>query len=107
MVGQREEVVAVLLVPVGDHLGEVVAVAPERVRVQVALPVLRARGGRQRGGDGLRAAGATCAGFWTATASANADSDSTTAASEREPEDMGDRWIETVDRQRLRRNAGR
>ena len=41
VVGQGEEVVAVPLVPVGDHLGEVVAVAPERVGVQVALPVLR------------------------------------------------------------------
>ena len=49
VVGQGQEMVAVGLVPFGDHFGEIVAVAPERVRVQVALPParrLRARGGR-------------------------------------------------------------
>ena len=51
VVGQGEEVVAVPLVPVGDHFGEVVAVAPEGVGVQVALPVRR--GGRDRSGDGF------------------------------------------------------
>ena len=37
MVGEGEELVAVAGVPVDDHLGVVVAVAPERVGVQVAL----------------------------------------------------------------------
>ncbi len=37
MVRNRQEVVARLAIPIGDHLREVVAVAPQRVRVQVAL----------------------------------------------------------------------
>ena len=50
------------LVPVGDHLGEVVAVAPERVGVQVALPVARAvvAQDRQRLAGGSSGFGADC-----------------------------------------------
>lgn len=39
VIRQREEIVAVLLVPVGDHFGEVVAIGPEGVRVEVPFPV--------------------------------------------------------------------
>ncbi len=38
VIGQCQEMIAVGLVPVGDALGEIIPVAPERVRVQVALP---------------------------------------------------------------------
>jgi len=37
VVGDGEEVIALLLIPVGDHLGIIVAVAPERMGMQVAL----------------------------------------------------------------------
>jgi len=38
VIGQGEKVVTVFLVPVGDGLGEIVAITPERMRVEVALP---------------------------------------------------------------------
>ncbi|MFN9944231.1 MAG: hypothetical protein ACK56I_32650, partial [bacterium] len=38
VVGEGEKVVAAFAVPVGNHLGEVVAIAPEGVGVEVALP---------------------------------------------------------------------
>ena len=43
VIGDREEMVALLLVPVGDHVRELVPVAPEGVRVQVPLPPPRLR----------------------------------------------------------------
>ena len=52
MIGEREEVVAVLLVPIGDHLGIVIAIAPQRMGVQVALPsACRSIGGRSNERD--------------------------------------------------------
>jgi len=60
VVGQRQEVVAAILVPLCHHLGEIVAVAPEGVGVQIALPPSRlglfrpgggVRGPRRRVGD--------------------------------------------------------
>jgi hypothetical protein len=48
MVGEREEVVVVCAVPIGDHVGEVVTVAPEGVRVQIAFPPARRGSGRKR-----------------------------------------------------------
>ena len=38
VIGQREKVVTVFLVPVGDGLGEIIAITPEGMRVEVALP---------------------------------------------------------------------
>ncbi len=47
MIRQGQEVVSALVVRLGDHFREVVAVGPERVRVQVALSLVqRLRGGR-------------------------------------------------------------
>ena len=43
MIGEREEVIALILVPRGHHLRVVIAIAPERVRVQVPLPPARRR----------------------------------------------------------------
>ena len=54
VVGHCEEVIAGALVAVGDHLGIVVAVAPQRVRVEVALEPARSGGRRFRGGGGGR-----------------------------------------------------
>ena len=51
VIGHGQEVVIVTLVPVGDHLGKVVAVAPQRVRVQVALPPARFGGVESGGGE--------------------------------------------------------
>ena len=45
VVGDAEKVVAVAAVPVGDHFGVVVAIAPERVGVEVALPPAGVLGG--------------------------------------------------------------
>ena len=45
VIGDREKVVAVSLVPVRDGLGEVVAVGPEGVRVGIAAPPGRCRRG--------------------------------------------------------------
>jgi hypothetical protein len=42
VIRERHELVAISLVPVRDHLRKVVAVAPERVGVRVALPPSRA-----------------------------------------------------------------
>ena len=53
MVGDAEKVVAVAAVPVGDHLGIVVAIAPERVSVEVALPPAGVFGG-EGGGAGTQ-----------------------------------------------------
>ena len=44
VVGDAEKIVVVAAVPVGDHLGIVIPVAPERMRVKVALPPTRLRG---------------------------------------------------------------
>ena len=38
VVGQREEMVAVLFVPIDDHFRIVIAIAPERMGVQIAFP---------------------------------------------------------------------
>ncbi len=47
MIRQGQEVVSPLAVRLGDYLREVIAVGPERVRVQVAFPpAQRLRGGR-------------------------------------------------------------
>jgi hypothetical protein len=47
MIRQGQEVVSALAVRLGDHFREVIAVGPERVRVQVAFPPpQRLRGGR-------------------------------------------------------------
>ena len=37
MIGQRQELIPMPEVPIDDHLGVVVAVAPERVGVQITL----------------------------------------------------------------------
>jgi hypothetical protein len=50
VVRHREEVVAFAFEPVGDHLGIIVAIAPERVRVEVALEPTRGWIGGRRGG---------------------------------------------------------
>ena len=42
---QGEELVAVVAVPGGDHVGEIVAVGPEGVGMQIALPPLCGEGG--------------------------------------------------------------
>ena len=42
VIGDCQEIVTVLLVPIDDHLREIVAVAPVGMGVQVALPVPRA-----------------------------------------------------------------
>jgi len=40
VVGKREEMVAVLLVPIDNHLRIIIAIAPERMGVQIAFPPL-------------------------------------------------------------------
>ena len=53
--GEREEMVAVGLVELGDHLREVVAIAPKRVGVEVAAPPasgVSRRGGEHHAGQG-------------------------------------------------------
>src|SRR5690606_33715977 len=45
VIGEREEVVAIALVPVHDHFGVLGAVAPEGMRVEVALPPAQLEGG--------------------------------------------------------------
>jgi hypothetical protein len=55
VIRKREKMKPVLFIPNGDHLGIIVTVAPERMRVQVSFPpeglgrrVLRAGGTNQR-----------------------------------------------------------
>jgi len=55
VVGEREEMVAVVFVPGGDHLGVVIAIAPERVGVEVPFEPSLSRGD---GGRGLAEQGA-------------------------------------------------
>jgi hypothetical protein len=49
VIREGEKVVAVVAVPFGDHLGIIVAVAPERMSVEVAFPP---RGARRFAGEG-------------------------------------------------------
>jgi hypothetical protein len=48
VIRQREKVIAVAAIPIGNHLGKVIAVAPEGVGMDIALPPLGA--GRFCGG---------------------------------------------------------
>ena len=64
MVGDREEAVALFLIPVRDHLRIVITVAPKRMRVQVALVptqglriARKIRRLRLRGGTGVHTHG--------------------------------------------------
>jgi hypothetical protein len=41
MVGDRKKVVPSLTIPIGDHLWKIIAIAPQRVGVQVSLPPLQ------------------------------------------------------------------
>jgi hypothetical protein len=38
VIGKRQEVITTGAVPLGDHLGKIIPVTPERVRVEVAFP---------------------------------------------------------------------
>ncbi|MFN9899160.1 MAG: hypothetical protein ACK55Z_10300, partial [bacterium] len=49
VIAEGEEVVAALLVPVDHHLGEVIAIAPERVSVRVAFEPFGLGGGGKNG----------------------------------------------------------
>ena len=57
MVRQRQERIPLALIPIGDHLREVIPVAPISMGVQVALVPLRLFGGGQDGGRGQAADG--------------------------------------------------
>jgi hypothetical protein len=38
VIGKGEKMIAIGFIPLGDHFGKIVTVAPEGVRVQVAFP---------------------------------------------------------------------
>ncbi len=57
MVGQCQEIVAMALIPIGDHLREIISVAPKGMSMQVALEPACLFGGGQDGGRGQAADG--------------------------------------------------
>lgn len=56
MIAEHQEIVAMLLIPIGDHLGIAIAIAPEGVGVEIALPPAgflgAGVGGEQHDGEG-------------------------------------------------------
>ena len=57
VVRQRQEIITVALIPIGDHLGEIIPVAPIGMRVQVTFIPPRLFGGGQDGTSGEAADG--------------------------------------------------
>ena len=54
VIGQGEKVVTVVLVPIGDGFWEIVAIAPQRMGVEITLPPT-SLGGRRQGHHGQQA----------------------------------------------------